>query len=85
MAILFSVYVFCDKSFHQNSDPRPRSLDGFCLLWALKSTSTLKIGVYIGIMETKMESTLMGYIGILGYILGKPWAQKHLLGGPWYL
>ena len=25
---------------------------------------------YIGIMEKKMETTIMGYIGIIGYILG---------------
>ena len=24
---------------------------------------------YIGIMENKMETTIMGYIGIIGYIL----------------
>ena len=28
------------------------------------------IGVYIGIMEKKMETTTMGYIGSIGYILG---------------
>ena len=28
---------------------------------------------YIGIMETKMETTIMGYIGILGTILGLYW------------
>ena len=26
------------------------------------------IGVYMGIMEKKMETTIMGYIGITGYI-----------------
>ena len=25
---------------------------------------------YIGIMEKKMETTIMGYIGIIGHILG---------------
>ena len=28
------------------------------------------IGGYIGIMEKKMETTTMGYIGSIGYILG---------------
>ena len=28
---------------------------------------------YIGIMEKKMETTIMGYIGILGYRLGLYW------------
>ena len=28
---------------------------------------------YIGIMEDNMETTIMGYIGIIGYILGLYW------------
>ena len=28
---------------------------------------------YIGIMENQMETTMMGYIGIIGYILGLCW------------
>ena len=31
----------------------------------------------IGIMENKMETTIMGYVGIIGYML------QALLGGPW--
>ena len=30
----------------------------------------ITIGVYMGIMEKKMETIIMGYIGIIGYILG---------------
>ena len=28
------------------------------------------LGLYIAIMEKKMEATTMGYIGIIGYTLG---------------
>ena len=28
---------------------------------------------YMGIMENEMETTIMGYIGIIGYILGLYW------------
>ena len=30
----------------------------------------LGFGVLIGIMENKMETTIMGYMGIIGHILG---------------
>ena len=39
-------------------------------------TTTLYIGSYrgyIGIMEKKMETTIMGFIGIIGYMLGLYW------------
>ena len=35
-------------------------------------TTILYIG-YIGIMEKKMETTIMGFIGIIGYMLGLYW------------
>ena len=28
------------------------------------------MGVILGVMEKKMETMIMGYIGIIGYILG---------------
>ena len=30
---------------------------------------------YIGVMENEMEATIMGYIGIIGYILGLYWGN----------
>ena len=30
-------------------------------------------GVIFGIMESRMETTIIGYIGIVGYILGMCW------------
>ena len=32
---------------------------------------------YIGVMENKMEATIMGYIGIMGYILGLYWGNGN--------
>ena len=33
------------------------------------------VGGYIGIMENKMETTTMGYVGIIRYVLGIYWGD----------
>ena len=35
-----------------------------------KTKACIGFRVIIGIMDNKMETTIMGYMGIIGYILG---------------
>ena len=38
--------------------------------WAADAVKGLFIYIYIGIVEKKMETSIMGCIGVIGYILG---------------
>ena len=49
----------------------------------LKGIAFFKLGGYIGIVEKKMETTTMGYIRSIGYILGSYWDNAK--NGNYYL